>query len=212
MTNFGPIRFVVGFLSLVVLCAFVAPRRASAGNVTITLNPGPLTVTEGNNITLNYTVTNNTGSTIFGDGLPQFIVGYQGVSISGDSSDDLDFATGIFSGTCSSESSLSNGANCTLSFTFTAGSTTGEKENSDFAIDQVIAIFEYDCPNCLGDTDPFYTPGGYFRPVNSSAFVRSSDPSATPEPSSLLLLGTGLLGLLAAKGLEPLIRLLARTS
>ena len=65
MSNFGRLRFVA-FLTLVVLGGLAVPRPAIAGNVTITLNPGPLTVTEGGNITLVWTITNNTGATIFG--------------------------------------------------------------------------------------------------------------------------------------------------
>ncbi|HKF51175.1 MAG TPA: hypothetical protein VKB26_02595, partial [Candidatus Acidoferrales bacterium] len=66
MSNFGPFRFAIGLLTLVVFGVLAAPRPASAGNVTVTLNAGPLTVIEGNSITLIWTITNNTGATIFG--------------------------------------------------------------------------------------------------------------------------------------------------
>ena len=190
MSNFGPFRFAIGLLTLVVFGVLAAPRPASAGNVTVTLNAGPLTVIEGNSITLIWTITNNTGATIFGPngGTLSGSFFQNSFSPTGDVLDALTLAS--ISDSCNI-TSLNAGGSCTFSKTFSTTSITGDKENSDSGFQQFNLGVDYVCPNCVGDTDPVNL-SGQFNSVSSTSQVTVAD---TPEPSSLLLLATGLLGL-----------------
>lgn len=184
-------RTVLGIATLA-LILFVRP--ASAGSVSITSSASTsLTLTEGGSaIIVDFTFTNNTGaalvSTLFQGGF--------GV-VSGDISDNTGFS--FLPSSCNGLTSLGAGSSCTLSLSFSSPFFTigGETETpTDSGITPMRVGLTYLCPNCPGDTDPTVIIGGqsYFAPFFKFS-ATANDASATPEPSSLLLLGTGLLGL-----------------
>lgn len=168
-------------MALVVILA-IAPKAVFASGATLTLTTSNLTVIEGNNITLDFTLTNNTGSTLLANTfafnlLPQ----------SGDPSDTL--GSSLFEdGTCNV--SVSDGSSCSFSLTFETPNDSGETD-ADFGLIPTTATvnFEYGCSVQTG------------CPFNSSATTAQFDvkvedvgaTATTPEPSSLLFAATGLL-------------------
>jgi len=196
MSNFGLLRLTPACLTLAILGILAAPRPASAGSLTYTLVTTNFTISEGAALTINWTVTNNTGATIFGFPGPGTDFGFGGSSspISGDSGDAAT-VLGV-TGSCSTSTSLSAGASCSLGLQVVGGVMPPDAENLDSGVTQLTISLEYICPNCAGDTDPFIIVSGQtlYEPSTAPVLVTVND-VPTSEPSSLLLLGTGLLGL-----------------
>jgi len=188
MQRIAPVRFAIGLFSLLVLGVFLAPRPASASAVTLTLDSnGPFTVVAGDSITLDFTLTNNSGEdlTVGGAGLY--------VGLPGGLPDEV-FNFTLPVGFLGSEM-LASGSSIEVPVTFLTSAATSTAP--DFRVNPLFLGFAAcpaDLPLCNGRT----AIQSSF--VDFTITVDSPAPTPAPEPSSLLLLGTGLLGL------GPLIR------
>lgn len=162
------------------LVAFALTATPGQAQVTFT-GPSTITVTEdGTAPIINFQLTNHSGGP-----LSNFNVGAIIGNPSGDLFDEYLSAT-FGQGSCVGV--LADGASCDYFFQMTLDNGTGETDADFFA--QTIAI------DAIFDSVDPATGGPQPQDLSQSFVVTINDPTATPEPSSFLLLGSGVLGML----------------
>jgi hypothetical protein len=172
------------------LAAFLA-CPAYADDVTLTMSPASLTVTEGNSLTITFTGTNVSSDAVQTD----FILATTGI-FGGPDLNDVPSSFSISPGTCTVGGLiLGPGASCTFSFTFGTDNPSGETD-TDFGMETASAALGYcvfsvtgACTGINGGVVPFQASSGFFN-------VTVTDPAPTPEPSSVHLVLAGLTALL----------------
>lgn len=162
------------------LLAFALTAAPSQAQVTFT-GPSAITVSEdGTAPKFYFHLTNQSGGPLSNFNVV-FLIG----SPSGDLSDD---GLGDLFGQGSCTGVLADGASCDYFFQITTDNGAGETDADFFT--QTIAI------HALFDSVDLATGGLQPQDLSQSFVLTVNDPTATPEPASFLLLGSGVLGVL----------------
>jgi PEP-CTERM motif len=161
--------------ALAALAALAFPSVSRADGVTLVMNPTDLTVMEGDILTVSFTLTNGTDADV---SIGNFAGGAAGFAGTGDPSDS--FANSVIHQDDCRFRTLAAGASCLFSIDYITDSDVGETDG-DFGLNESSL-----CAEVAGEPD--VCTDEYFLTIKDA-------PVSSPEPSSLVLLGTGFVGL-----------------